>query len=266
MTIIRVSALILFSLCVAACSDDGPGEAQFPSRTVTVNGEVYAYRIYVPPGRDPNEKIPVMLYLHGSGSRGDDNRSQLAMAPVIRENPERFRFIIVFPQCRDGKFWSGEMNQQALAALDATVAEFDGDVDRLYLGGFSMGGNGTWQNGLVHNGKFAALVPIAGQVAPSQKLSDEVLATLAPKLREAAISDDPYKVFAEGIGKTPVWVFHGSDDDLVPVSESRKIAAAFRNADAAQVQFTEYAGDGHQIVGRVFGEPDLFKWLGKQRR
>lgn len=264
---IKIIAVLILSLFCLNCSDHGTSETDFPSRSVTVNGTEYRYRIYVPQKRDPNAKIPVMLYLHGSGSRGEDNQSQLGgMAPIIGENPELIPFVIVFPQCRAGKFWAGEMNVQAFAALDQTIKEFNGDESRLYLAGFSMGGNGTWQNGLVHPGKFAALVPIAGEVAPRQKLSDEVLASLPPRLREATISPDPYKVFAEGIGNTPVWVFHGSEDDAVPVSESRKIVEALRNNGNQNVNYTEFENTGHLIVGKALSEPKLFEWLAQQKK
>lgn len=262
----NVVALVLSLICLG-CSDHAPSESDFPSRSVTVNGTEYKYRIYVPQKRDPNVKIPVMLYLHGSGSHGDDNRSQLGgMAPIIGENPELIHFVIVFPQCRTGQFWAGEMNEQAFAALDQTIKEFNGDENRLYLAGFSMGGNGTWQIGLVHPGKFAALVPIAGEVAPRQKLSDEVLASLAPRLREAAISSDPYKVFAVGIGNTPVWVFHGSEDDAVPVTESRKIVEALRKNGNQNVNYTEFENTGHLIVGKAMSDLKLFEWLAQQNK
>ncbi|MFN2412989.1 MAG: prolyl oligopeptidase family serine peptidase [Pyrinomonadaceae bacterium] len=263
---IRLFAVVLFALLVSNCSDHGKSEAEFPSRTVDVNGIKYRYRIYSPPKRVPNEKIPVILYLHGSGARGDDNQSQLGIWPeYLAENPGRFSFVIVFPQCRSGALWSGEMNRQALAALDATVNEIDGDESRLYLVGYSMGGNGTWQNGLIHSGKFAALVPIAGYVASQTALPEEVLATLPPKLRLAAVSPDPYKVFAEGIGSTAVWVFHGSEDDAVPVAESRRVFDALKASGNQNVRYTEYEGVGHGLLSRVFREPGLFEWLGQQR-
>lgn len=262
----KVAVLLFIPLLLLGCSDHGQSESDFPSRSVTINANTYKYRIYIPQNRDPTEKIPVMLYLHGAGTRGDDNQSQLGDMPsLIREYPARFAFIIVFPQCRKGKFWAGEMNEQAFAALDSVINEFNGDENRLYLAGFSMGGNGTWQIGLTRPGKFAALVPIAGGVAPTSELSNEVLATLHPRLREAATAPDPYKVFAAGLSNTPVWIFHGSNDEAVPVTESRKIAEALNNAGNVNVNYTEFENAGHLIVGKALSEPMLFEWLAMQR-
>ncbi len=263
-----MTKLLLFAAVIsiaAACSNHRRSfsEENYPSRSITVNGQTYNFRIYVPINRDPNVKIPVMLYLHGSNRRGDDNQSQLSdIASAISANRERFSFVIVFPQCREGKFWAGEMNEQAFAALDRAVEEFNGDEKRLYLSGFSMGGNGTWQIGLVHPGKFAALVPVAAGIAPASKLSPEILESLPPRLRAAAISPDPHKVFAEGIGNTPVWAFHGSDDEAVPVTESRKIVEAFKNAGNQNVNYTEFEGVGHGSVEKAFSKPSFLSgWL-----
>jgi dipeptidyl aminopeptidase/acylaminoacyl peptidase len=62
------------------------------------------------------------------------------------------------------------------------------------------------------------------------------------------------------VGKTPVWIFHGADDDTVPVEESRKMAAALRAA-GANVKYTEYPGVGHESWDRAYAEPGLIDWL-----
>ena len=258
--------LVIVALVAFGCSDEVVADTEFPTRSVTVNGTEYQYRIYVPEKRDPNSKIPVMLYLHGSGARGSDNQSQVSgVAEFIRNQGGAVPFIIVMPQCREGGAWTGDNNQQALKALDDVVKEFNGDVTRLYLAGYSMGGNGTWQNGVVHAGKFAALVPIAGEVAPRRELPPGMLEALPPKLREAAVSPDPYKVFAEGIGSTAVWVFHGSNDDAVPVTESRKVVEALKKSGNANVAYSEYENVGHDSLGRALAEPKLIEWLSAQR-
>ena len=115
----RYLTILVLALAISACSKQrGFSEADYPSRSISVDGKTYKYRLFVPKDRGPNTKIPVMLYLHGSGSRGDNNESQISdIAQYIKKDRERFQFIIVFPQCREDKFWAGEMTQQAIAAL-----------------------------------------------------------------------------------------------------------------------------------------------------
>lgn len=108
---ITISAIVLLTVCSSRHSFS---ESEFSTRTVTVGNTVYGYRVYLPMDRQPSQKLPVMLYLHGSNRRGDNNQDQLLdIGDQIKANPQNFSFIIVFPQCRPDKFWAGEMNEQA---------------------------------------------------------------------------------------------------------------------------------------------------------
>lgn len=259
----KIIFVILFVFIAINCGGK-KRENLFVEREVTVGSNTYRYRVYVPKNRQPDEKTPVMLYLHGSGSRGDDNESQTqGFNTFIAENPERFSFIIVAPQCRRDTFWAGEMTEQAIKALDQTVWEFNGDEKKLYLAGYSMGGYGTWQTAVLYPDKFAALVPIAGGIIPPFELTPEHRRLVSPKIIALVESADPYKAFGEKIGNTPVWVFHGKRDDAVPVSESRKIVEALKNAGKKNINFTEYEG-GHDIVAEPFRDPKFFEWLLQQ--
>src|SRR5258706_16136773 len=68
----------------------------FLSRRASIGSEQFRFRIFVPKDRKEGERLPVMVYLHGSDERGDDNEGQLSgPAPIILSNPANFRFIIV---------------------------------------------------------------------------------------------------------------------------------------------------------------------------
>ena len=237
-------------------------ETGFLDRTVTVIGEVYRYQVYVPQGFDSKKKWPVILFLHGVGERGNDGvlPTDVGIAHAIRLNESRFPFIVVIPQCRNDKRWiHPEMQAQALAALEQSIKEFHGDRDRLYLTGLSMGGYGTWNMTATQPGKFAAYVPICGGIFGPPK---------APDARVSLAADpnvsDPYAETAKRIGSTPIWIFHGSADDTVPVEESRKMAQALQAAKA-NVRYTEYAGVGHNSWDRAYAEPELVSWLLSQK-
>jgi predicted peptidase len=254
-------AVLLF----AACGGPRLSEKEFPSRSGDLDGKRYNYRLYVPADRNPAEKIPVMLYLHGSNRRGKDNRSQLEdLADVIKEYPPPF--IMVFPQCPEGTFWAGPAMQQALAALEQTVKEFNGDENRLYLAGFSMGGFGAWQAAVTYPNKFAAVVPVAGGILPLGQPSEEDKAQLSPAVRTAIEQPDIYKAYAAAIGNTPVWVFHGEKDEAVPVEGARKMVETLKAAGNPNVKYTEFENVGHGSVIKAFTEPGLYAWLAEQRK
>jgi predicted peptidase len=80
----------------------------------------------------------------------------------------------------------------------------------------------------------------------------------------AANSPDPYNAFAEGIGNTPVWIFHGAADDIVLAEGSRKMAEVLKAIGNTNVNYTEFAGVGHDSLMKVLTEPALYEWLARQ--
>lgn len=262
-----VGLLLILAVALAGCRREGPRiqqsypQTKYVSREGEVGGQKFRYRVYVPPNLKPDERAAVMLYLHGAGNRGDDNESQLnGLAEVIDGNRDKFNFIVVIPQCPADRFWDEHMIGRAIKALDDTVLEFNADKNRLYVAGFSLGGYGAWTTAAMFTDKFAAVVPMSGRILPrSQEIK-----YLSPEIAELAKSSEPYESFAEKIGHVPVWIFHGTADNVVPIDDSRQMVNAMLNAGNANLKFSEVAGAGHEPLG--FKDPELFLWLAKQNR
>ncbi|HEX6123903.1 MAG TPA: prolyl oligopeptidase family serine peptidase [Pyrinomonadaceae bacterium] len=267
--LVRIILFTLLSVLLGllACSDRGSPLSAFSAREVVVGGKAYGYRVYAPKNRDPNTKLPVMLFLHGSGARGDDNIAQVdVIAWALEPVKEKINFIVVVPQCRENTFWAAkDMADYSLAALDAAVNEFNGDTNRLYLAGFSLGGYGVWQIAAANPGKFAALVPVAGGVVGERPIEPPDRAAIIPSVGTMLDSPEPYQAVAKAIGQTSVWVFHGAKDDAVPVAFAQRIVQALKETGSTNVRYTEYPDDGHQIFGKAIVEPGLLEWLEAQR-
>lgn len=247
----KVRYLVVIAVGILiGCSVNTRNLDGYEARSVTVNGKTFGYRVFVPKDRTPGEKLPVMLYLHGSGTRGDDNVAQAdAFSQAIEPVKDKVDFIVVLPQCREDKAWiSDEMSNYALAALDDSVKEFNGDAERIYLAGFSLGAHGVWKIAGSNPGKFAALMPVAGRVVPYE-----------------STAASPYADVAKAIGSTPVWIFHGAKDEAVPVDFARKIAKELVDSGNPNTKYTEYADEGHLIFAKAFAEPGLLDWLAAQR-
>ena len=241
-------------------------DSQFLKREVKLGTETYGYRVYVPKNYNPKKKLPVMLYLHNNGANGTDNEKQIeGFDKFIASKPKLFNFIIVFPQARPNSYWIGTQTEQAVKALDQTVEEFNGDDQKLYLAGHSLGGYGTWTTAVLYPQKFAALVPIAGGIVPPFELPP-IAKLLFPKpILDILDAPNPYDALAEKIGDTPVWVFHGAKDESIPVKESRNIVAALKKNGSKNVNYTEYPKTDHNdALFKAFAESKLYKWLGKQ--
>jgi predicted peptidase len=215
------------------------------------SGERLLYRLLPPAELEKGRRYPLLLFLHGAGERGQDNERQLyhggqclAEASFRRDYPA----WVMAPQCPEQRYWvemdwrRGEDRQRAqpaaplqqcLAAIEALQEEVAIDRRRMYVMGLSMGGFGTWDLVSRFPGRFAAAVPICGGGDPRR----------APELRD-----------------TPLWVFHGADDPVVPVEYSRRMVEAIRGAGGTP-RYTEYERTGPNSWDPAFREPELFAWL-----
>ncbi len=271
MNLRSLAAIALFSVATATISSgaaQAPGAVArsagkgFVSRTVVVEGVAYRYQVYVPREFQRSTSWPVILALHGSGQAGSDGQEQteVALGDSVRRHSERFPALVVFPQiATDGMAdWHMRGGVAALAALDRTIAEFNGDPSRVYLTGNSSGGNGAWFLATQHPERFAALAVVCGFV--SEDRGRQAYPSIAP-----ASTPDLFAYVASRISSIPVWIFHGGADPVVPVEESRHMFAALKAA-GADVQYTELPGVGHDSWNWAYENPDLIAWMLKQRR
>jgi predicted peptidase len=92
---------------VTAISSWGRIQTGFLDRTVSISGTDYRYRVFVPAEFNKKKSWPVVLFLHGSGERGEDGliQTDVGIGHAIRLKNSRFPFIVVMPQCRENKIW-----------------------------------------------------------------------------------------------------------------------------------------------------------------
>ncbi|MGD1856504.1 MAG: prolyl oligopeptidase family serine peptidase [Leptolyngbyaceae cyanobacterium] len=234
-------------------------ETGFLDRTLTLDGNEYAYQVYVPRDYEPSDDWPAVLFLHGSGERGDAGlqATQVGLGSAIRFNPERWPTVAIFPQVpSDGDLiWQDFAGEIAIAALDATLEEFSIDESRVYLTGLSLGGEGAWYLGYQYPDRFAAIVPICGYVEGM-----DGFASFVPES-----STDIYSDVAQRLREIPIWIFHGDADTVVPVEESRRMAAALADL-GADVQYSELPGVGHNAWDPAYSQEALPSWLFAQQK
>lgn len=127
------------------------------------------------------------------------------------------------------------------------------DPHRIYLVGISIGGHGVLQIGARDPGRYAALISLCPRLARP--------GYLAPVAR---IDGDPTRL-ARSLARTPLWLFHGDHDEVVPVENARRLDAALR-AGGSRHRYTEFAGAPHAILDRSLGSDEVFEWRFAQRR
>ncbi len=235
--------------CASSSSGGGKGGHERPmiktgflDKAVTMpNGAVRKYVVFIPTSYTPERKWPAILFLHGAGERGSDNRAQIrvGIAPAIRKRVDSFGFITVMPQCVTKKWWTASSELDgALAALAKTRQEYAIDPARIHLTGLSMGGHGTWTLAVKEPKRWASIVPVCGLGDPRH---------------------------ARAIAHLPCWCFHGAADGVVPVLNSRDMVNALKKA-GGKPRYTEYAGVGHNSWDRAYGTEELYTWMLAQRR
>lgn len=206
------------------------------------------YRVLLPHDYSPARKYPLVVFLHGSGERGSDNVAQLTKgvgAFNTKHVRSRFPCIVVAPQAPGGGSFGGAWYPGLWATQDAVARltrELAGrrtvDRSRMYLAGLSMGAIGGWELLVRHPELFAAAMLVCGE----------------PKVG-----------WAEALAGIPVWAFHGSADDVVPVEPAKALCEELTRR-GSPVKWTEYAGVGHSSWDRAFGEAAVYEWLFAQRR
>jgi predicted peptidase len=236
-----LTCLVMLSGCGVWLGTKVIGKNQIPktmerqiTKTVSCN-----YLLYLPKGYgEQDQKWPLMLFLHGSGERGDDlDLVKRHGPPKLVAEGKDFPFIIVSPQCPLGQWWPEKIDT-LVALLDDVQSAYAVDPNRVYLTGLSIGGYGTWALACEHPDRFAAIAPICGGGEPF----------LADRLRDV-----------------PVWAFHGAKDPVVPVIESEVMVEAVRRA-GGQAKLTIYPDAGHDAWTAAYNDPELYVWLLSHRR
>jgi predicted peptidase len=233
-------------------------------KKVFVRGsDTLPYRILYPLDYKPKKKYPVVLFLHGGGERGNDNELQLAHGWKLFAdslNRKKYPAFVIFPQCPLNTSWANVtvnrsvqpyelefLSDQPMTKTLSLVSQLmdslleSGTVNKkkVYVGGLSLGGMGTFDLLWRKPGFFAAAFPICG-------------------------GGDTTKAIVYG-KNFPAWVFHGTADPVVDVRNSRKMVAALQKA-GAKVKYSEYPEVKHDSWTNAFAEPELLQWLFKQHR
>ena len=199
---------------------------------------------------------PLVICLHGAGGRGDDNTGRGCYAyDVLKqtENRENYPCYIFFPQCPTGEQWvdtpwnlgnynigdveaSDEM-EFVIHFIDSIINNYSIDKSRIYVTGQSMGGFGTWDLILRRPELFACAIPVCG-------------------------GGDTSKV--NRIKDLPIWIFHGSEDDIIPVEASREMYNSLKRLNN-KVMYTEFEGVKHGSWIPAWNNEELVEWMFNQK-
>ena len=221
-------------------------------------GDTLKYRIMFPKDFSKEKQYPLVLFLHGAGERGNDNKTQLVHGSKLfasEMNRDSFPAIVIFPQCPKNDYWANATVDRSTKPLTLNfplniaptkslklVMEFMDDYtnnsfvkkEQVYVGGLSMGGMGTFEILYRKSNMFAAAFTICGAGNPAAT-----------------------KKYAT---KTALWVFHGAKDDVVNPQASINMVSGILKY-GGKPNFTLFADDNHNSWDSAFAQPELLSWL-----
>lgn len=250
-----VFALLLFAPLITPAQENSANEAVegfLAGSYRSASGETMQYRLFVPPGYDPSQKYPIVLWLHGAAGRGRDNVSQLLggnfSGSHIWTKPEieqKYHAFVLAPQVDVSKGWARPHTNTppvairlALEILDTVENKYSIDRDREYVAGQSMGGEGVWAALSIAPRRFAAAIALCGY-------------------------GDAYMI--PRVAKIPVWIFQGEEDPIVPAARMRVWVKQLGEAGGTP-KYTQYPSIGHDVWDPAFSQPDIVEWLLSRRR
>ncbi|MFT5384157.1 MAG: putative peptidase [Saprospiraceae bacterium] len=200
-----------------------------------------------------SRKYPLVIFLHGSGERGDDNEAQLLWGVenfATDQNMKLHPSIVIAPQCPKNEGWgnfSDSMTLQpspthpmklVLELINQAILQLPVDTNRIYITGLSMGGFGTFDAIARNPNLFAAAVPVCG-------------------------GGDILK--AKSISHIPIWIFLGAEDPVVNPVYSLSMLEALREV-GAHPGFTLYPEVGHFAWIAAYSDEMMMEWLFRQRK
>lgn len=202
------------------------------------------YQLYLP--KDNGKKHPVLLLMHGAGERGNDNVLQMSnfkklfsVAGDIVEDA-----IIIAPQCAETSWWN--LGFDGIDTLDVVmnllnniIKKYNGDSNRIYITGLSMGGMATWDLIIAYNTYFTAAVPVCGSGDSNR----------AAKLKNM-----------------PIWIYHGTDDDTVAFKYSNRFYNSIVETGGKLVRFSQLEGVKHNAWDYAYTDRKMFSWLFAQNK
>ena len=198
--------------------------------TEVFEGMQYAVRL--PDDYVAGNTYPVLLFLHGAGTRGSDIKNITGHSFMKRpDKMPNFPFVVVAPLCHENTWF--DLFETLKRFVLFVASQGYADKKRIYLTGNSMGGYGSWQLAMSLPQLFAAMIPVCGGGMYWN---------------------------AARLVNVPIWAFHGGKDATVFVEESKKMVEAV-NKRGGNARLTIYPEHPHNSWTDTYNNPEIYTWL-----
>ncbi len=195
------------------------------------------YALTLPSDYKDCEVLPMILFLHGSGERGNDidRVGATGLAALFMNNPDYggHRVITLSPQCPDGMIWNNIIFG-VKELTDHIAKTYHADPAHISVTGLSMGGYGTWDIACAFPHAFSAIAPICG---------------------------GGVTWLVGEIAHMPIRVFHSEFENDVIVENAKMMVDAVNNRFGGHAELTLYDSSDHNCWDRTYQGTDIISWL-----
>lgn len=195
--------------------------------------EEMKYILSFPEGFDPNKKYPLVIFLHGAGTRSKDTEILERNSGVVNlcKRQTARGYILLAPLCSVNN-WN-EVMATLIRLVDEVRSRSYIDQKRVHLTGNSMGGYGTWELGALRADWFASAMPVCG---------------------------GGIGWMAGNLVDLPIRTFHGLQDETVDPIESLQMAKSV-NKKGGHAELILFPDLKHNCWDRVYTTEANYDWL-----
>lgn len=207
-------------------------------------GRELPFRLKVPDKVEEGQTYPLVVFLHGSGERGNDNQCHVMLSLLKGIEKNGTPCYILMPQLHETGNWEDDDMNAALTSLidECIIPNYSIDTKKLYVTGDSRGGAGTFDQIIRHPGKYAAAMPLCGYRGSFLESNEEILL----------------------LKDTPMWLGHNGGDPIVNPEFSRSVYNTLTDMGIEHIKYTEYKAIGHNCWDRFYSEKEVWNWLFEQ--
>ena len=209
-------------------------------RKIISNKKAFKYYLYTPNKQKQN--LPVLLFLHGIGERGNNlsDIEKYALPKYLKQGLE-LPYIMIAPQCSKNNFWDYHLRDiEKILEIERKKLNFD--KNNIFVLGSSMGAYGAWNYIIQRPNIFKGIISVAGGIMLQIKENLE-------KIKDKSIL-----------------IYHGDNDDIIDVNQSIETYNKLKSIGATNIKLKIIKGDNHYLTSHAFKDRYLYEWLLKNTK
>lgn len=208
--------VILVIITIASCKKETKISHTVVDRTIRVGDDNYYYSLAIPYDYNENDSYPVFVALHWGGNTDFQSGANF-LSTFAMEALKDFKGFIISPSCPEAAGWVHENSEALILGLvDRIKNDYNTNENKFIIGGYSMGGIGTWYYGSNYPDIFKVAVPIAS-------------------------SPPNYLVITDIV---PTYAIHGTEDEVFPIQRVRDDVRDIK-INGNIIRLTEISGASH---------------------